>query len=352
MANLKDLIVNGAARVIGKLYASEFVGNLTGNVTGNVSGSSESCTGNAATATKLGTSTIGGAKTPIYLNAGTPTAGTALGGAAYYGATSSIASESGDLVTSGAVYTALSGKANSSHGTHVSGTTFISGNQSNGEHDANNVTCNAIGYYTSNGPATSIGASTADGALYSQAYSTSWVAQIAQDYRDGDLFVRGKNNGTWQSWKKVWVSGDAVTGAVWNDLIDCIDVSEGDVLEPGYCYCMHEDGHYHKSETYLDSRFIGIDSDTYSLAMGMEVDKRKLNAAVAGFVLAYVDKEYPTGTALTCTENGYLTEIKKEDKCYNPEMIIAKYWKNEEREEIVREDKTVRVNGRKWVKIV
>ena len=31
MANLKDLIVNGAARVIGKVYAPEFVGNLTGN---------------------------------------------------------------------------------------------------------------------------------------------------------------------------------------------------------------------------------------------------------------------------------------------------------------------------------
>ena len=148
-----------------------------------------------------------------------------------------------------------------------------------------------------------------------------------------------------------WKSGDAVRGAIWNDLIDCVDVSEGDVLEPGYCYCMHEDGHYHKSEKYLDNRYIGIDSDTYSLAMGMETGKRKLNAAVSGFVLAYVDKEYPIGTPLTCTENGYLTELKKEDKCYNPEMIIAIYWTNEEKEEIVREDKTVKVNGRKWVKI-
>lgn len=31
MAQLKDLIVSGAARVLGKLYASEFVGKLTGN---------------------------------------------------------------------------------------------------------------------------------------------------------------------------------------------------------------------------------------------------------------------------------------------------------------------------------
>lgn len=149
----------------------------------------------------------------------------------------------------------------------------------------------------------------------------------------------------------VWKVGDAVTGAVWNDLIDCIDIPKDDIIESGYCYCMYEDGHYHKSEKYLDNRFIGIDSDTYSLAMNMEPEKRKLNAAVSGFVLAYVDKEYPIGTALTCTENGYLTEIKKEDKCYNPERIIATYWKSEEREEIIKEDRTIKVNGRKWVKI-
>lgn len=203
-------------------------------------------------------------------------------------------------------------------------------------------------------PYSNIGFGGNDGMILSIPWpgNNSYGAQIAfDDATTGLVKVRGKST-TWGDWKQLWKEGDAVTGAVWNDLIDCLDVPEDDTLEPGYCYCMHEDGHYRKSEKYLDSRYIGIDSDTYSLAMGMEKDKRKLNAAVAGFVLAYVDKEYPTGTALTCTENGYLTEIKKEDKCYNPEMIIAKYWKNEEREEIVRKDKTVKVNGRKWVKVV
>lgn len=180
---------------------------------------------------------------------------------------------------------------------------------------------------------------------------TRYGIQIALDDDNGMIKVRGKLADTWGSWKQLWKSGDAVTGAVWNDLIDCIDIPEDDIIESGYCYCMNEDGHYRKSEKYLDNRFIGIDSDTYSLAMNMEPEKRKLNAAVSGFVLAYVDKEYPIGTALTCTENGYLTEIKKEDKCYNPERIIATYWKNEERKEIVKEDRTVKVNGRKWVKI-
>ena len=74
------------------------------------------------------------------------------------------------------------------------------GDSGNGEHNANNIKSNGMWYYTSNGPATTLGATTADGALYSQAYSTNWTAQIAQDYRDGAIFVRGLNNGTWKNW--------------------------------------------------------------------------------------------------------------------------------------------------------
>lgn len=87
--------------------------------------------------------------------------------------------------------------------TNFSGTTFYSGNGSTAEHNANNMAYNGTYYYTSNGPATSLGASTADGAIYAQAHSTSWVGQIAQDYRNGNIFVRGKNNNTWTAWKKV-----------------------------------------------------------------------------------------------------------------------------------------------------
>ena len=76
--------------------------------------------------------------------------------------------------------------------------------------NANDVTYNAHTYYTSNGPATSLGASTNDGALYTQAYSSSWIAQIAQDYRNGNLYTRGKNDGTWKSWRKVRYTDDTM----------------------------------------------------------------------------------------------------------------------------------------------
>lgn len=94
------------------------------------------------------------------------------------------------------------------HTYNFGGTTFYSGNSGNAEHNADNMLYNGHYYYTSNGPATSLGASTGDGAIYAQAYSTAWVGQIAQDYRDGSLFVRGKNNGTWQKWLAVLDSGN------------------------------------------------------------------------------------------------------------------------------------------------
>ena len=100
------------------------------------------------------------------------------------------------------------------HTYNFSGTTFYSGNKDNSEHNANNIQYNGLYYYTSNGPATSIGASTADGAIYAQAHSTSWVGQIAQDYRNGNLFTRGKNNGTWQAWRKVAYSDDTYSGTL------------------------------------------------------------------------------------------------------------------------------------------
>jgi hypothetical protein len=106
-------------------------------------------------------------------------------------------------------------------------TIWTVGNKDYGEHNCNNVTYNFSGYYTSNGPATSLGATTNDGSLWAQAYNDTWVTQIAQDYRDGALFVRGKNNGTWKPWLAILdssnfhdflkdtyvnVAGDTMTG--------------------------------------------------------------------------------------------------------------------------------------------
>ena len=146
-------------------------------------------------------------------------------------------------------------------------------------------------------------------------------------------------------------SATGVYNAVWNDLADCIPVDDECKVEPGYCYCF--DGEkYYKATKDLDEGIVGIDSDTYGMNMGHKPGLNQMDVAVAGFVLAYVDREYKPGTPLTCTENGYLTEIKKEDKIEYPERIVATYWKSEPADEWGSDSRKVKVNGRKWVKVV
>ena len=151
-------------------------------------------------------------------------------------------------------------------------------------------------------------------------------------------------------WAAGGIRGNKVYNAVWNDLADCIPVDDECELTPGYCYCF--DGEkYYKSSKYLDDGIIGIHSDTYGMHTGYKDNCKQMDVAVAGFVLAYVDKEYPVGTPLTCTENGYLTKIEKSDKMEYPEKIVATYWKNESSEYWGGEKDRIKVNGRKWVKV-
>ena len=146
-------------------------------------------------------------------------------------------------------------------------------------------------------------------------------------------------------------SNTGVYNAVWNDLADCIPVDDECKVEPGYCYCF--DGkRYYKSTKYMDEGIIGIDSDTYGMNMGHKPGLNQMDVAVAGFVLAYVDKEYKPGTPLTCAKNGYLTKIKLKDKIRYPERVVATYWKSELADEWGSDSRKVKVNGRKWVKIV
>ena len=146
------------------------------------------------------------------------------------------------------------------------------------------------------------------------------------------------------------IKGAKVYNAVWNDLVDCIPVDDEVELEYGYCYSF--DGEkYHKSSKYMEQGVIGIHSDTAGMVMGSKPNTKELHCGVAGFCLAYVDKEYEVGTPLTCTEGGILTEIKHKDKVEYPERVIATYWKSEPLEEWGSDTEKVKVNGRRWVKI-
>ena len=182
------------------------------------------------------------------------------------------------------------------------------------------------------------GANTFSGPITFSSATASTSTSTGAVVISGGLGVQGNIYGS-----KVW-------GCVWNDLADCIDVPENTDLEYGYCYCF--DGkNYYKSTGYLDDGIIGIHSDTAGFHMGKRENEKQMNVAVAGFVLAYVDKEYSVGTPLTCKENGILTKLKEEDISKNPHKIVGTFWKAEPNEFWGAEGKEVEVNGRMWVKV-
>ena len=186
--------------------------------------------------------------------------------------------------------------------------------------------------------ATLDGANTFSGPITFSSTTASTSTSTGAVVISGGLGVQGNIYGS-----KVW-------GCVWNDLADCIDVPESTDLEYGYCYCFDGENYY-KSTEYLNDGIIGIHSDTAGFCMGKKENEKQMNVAVAGFVLAYVDKEYSVGTPLTCKENGILTKLKEEDISKNPHKIVGTFWKTEPCEKWGAEGKEVEVNGRMWIKI-
>jgi len=109
-----------------------------------------------------------------------------------------VARDASGNFSAGTITATLSGNASTATSTsQIDGIEFRNGNSSNGV-NPDTINDNGTGYVTS----VSLFGQT-DGALYSQAYSSSWVHQIFGDYRTGQLAVRGRNNGTLTSWRVI-----------------------------------------------------------------------------------------------------------------------------------------------------
>ncbi len=141
---------------------------------------------------------------------------------------------------------------------------------------------------------------------------------------------------------------DGVWNALWNDYADFQQL-KGELI-PGKCYVdTYEGAEICSSRCQLS--VIGIASDTFGMVVGSGRFEREVPIAVSGWVLAYVDKKYPSGTPLTNNENGDLTEITLEEKRDFPERIVAIYKKPETSEHFGGEGRIIQVDNRHWVKV-
>lgn len=141
---------------------------------------------------------------------------------------------------------------------------------------------------------------------------------------------------------KIW-------NAVWNDVADFQLLA--DKLEFGRCYFDTKDGAMICNQRCQMS-VIGIASDTFGYGVGSGANpNREVPIAVAGWVLAFVDKEYECGTPLTNDEFGNLTAMTRDEKMEYPERIVAIYKRKELDALWGPEGQKIQVNNRHWVKV-
>ena len=167
---------------------------------------------------------------------------------------------------------------------------------------------------------------------------------------NGNLYHRYGATTSWNAWKQVWIEGDSITGAVWNDYAE---YRESDCKEFGRVLTENGDDTLSITIDRLQP-FAGISSDTWGFCQG-ETEKAKTPIAVAGRVLAYPYQNrdnYKPGDCVCSAPNGTVDIMTREEIMMYPDRIIGTVscvpsydtWGSGDRD-------PVQVNGRIWIKV-
>ena len=159
---------------------------------------------NAGTLT-ASNSTVGSGVVPMFLNAGTLTASTSTVGSGI----KPIYLSAGTLTVSTNTVGTADRPVYLSSGT-ISQTTYrMAATNASATSGVDIGSTPQTGIWYVSGTSSILGQS--DGVAIVNHYNSSWITQIYQDYRTGQIALRGKNNGTWQSWRTVIDTGNYTT---------------------------------------------------------------------------------------------------------------------------------------------
>ena len=202
---------NTASKVVARDASGNFsAGTITATLNGNASTATTASNVNNGTLTMNVSGTgLSGSQTFTANQSSAATFTVTSNATSANTASTIVARDASGNFSAGTITATLSGNASTATSatsattaSQIDGIEFRNGNSSNGV-NPDTINDNGTGYITS----VSLFGQT-DGALYSQAYSTSWVHQIFGDYRTGQLAVRGRNSGTLTAWRIQLDSGN------------------------------------------------------------------------------------------------------------------------------------------------
>ena len=189
------------------------------------------------------------------------------------------------------------------------------------------------------------------------ANNSGYYVDIAACFHNDNIYWKRVSGGSVSNnkWMHIWVEGNAVTSAVWNDYAE---YRETDAIEAGRCVTENGDD----SMTITTKRLqkgCSITSDTWGFAQG-ETEKAKTPIAVSGRVLAYPyesreDFKNHIGDAVCSGPDGTVSIMTDEEVLKYPLTIIGTISSVPDYEEWgggTEVDRgPVKVNGRVWIRI-
>ena len=185
------------------------------------------------------------------------------------------------------------------------------------------------------------------------ANSNGYYFDIASCFHNNNMYFKRVASGTSSGWQHIWVQGNSVTGAVWNDYAE---YRESDCEEFGYVLMETGDDSLTKTTERL-SHFAGVSSDTWGFSQG-ETVRARTPIAVAGRVLVYPYQDrnnYKPGDCVCAAPGGTVDIMTREEVREWPDRIVGtvscvpnyEEWgggKGADRD-------PVKVNGRIWIKV-
>ena len=180
-----------------------------------------------------------------------------------------------------------------------------------------------------------------------------YYTDIASCFHNNNMYMKRVAAGSSSGWLHIWVEGNSVTSAVWNDYAEC---RESDCEEFGYVLMEVGDDSLTKTTERL-SHFAGVSSDTWGFSQG-ETDKAKTPIAVAGRVLVYPYQDrnnYKPGDCVCAAPGGTVDIMTREEVREWPDRIVGtvscvpdyEEWGGGEG----ADRDPVKVNGRIWIKV-
>lgn len=190
--------------------------------------------------------------------------------------------------------------------------------------------------------------------------TNNWCTQIMNPCGGANLWYRSRSGGSiangtaWTTpWKHIWIEGNAVTSAVWNDYAE---YRETDTQEFGRCVIENGDDTMSLSTKRLQ-KGCSITSDTWGFAQG-QTEKAKTPIAVSGRVLAYPfenKEEFKKhiGDAVCSGPEGTVSIMTDEEVQKYPLSIIGTISAVPDYEEWGggTDRGSVKVNGRVWIRV-